>query len=399
MGSGFRQLSLKIKGTFIPNKYLCAMQVYLDNAATTPLDPLVIESMVEAMTKNYGNPSSIHAHGREVKTMIEKARKTVANLLKASPSEIFFTSGGTEADNMAIVRAIEGFGISHAITSPLEHHAVLHTLEELEKDGKIHLDLLPVDQQGVLDLDRLEELLKSNPRTFVSIMHANNELGNLNDIKRISDLCQEYDAIFHSDTVQTVGHYEHDLTDIKIDFITGAAHKFHGPKGVGFLYINGKNKIKPLIYGGAQERNMRGGTENVYGIVGLAKALELCYENMESHRNYIQELKDYMKQQLVANFPEVVFNGLHEADNSLYTVLNVGLPPTTMADMLLFNLDIKGISASGGSACSSGSDIGSHVLRGIAVDSQRPSVRFSFSKYNSKEEIDYVIQSLKEVYV
>lgn len=399
MGSGFRQLSLKIKGTFIPNKYLCTMQVYLDNAATTPLDPLVIESMVEAMTKNYGNPSSIHAHGREVKTMIEKARKTVANLLKASPSEIFFTSGGTEADNMAIVRAIEGFGISHAITSPLEHHAVLHTLEELEKDGKIHLDLLPVDQQGVLDLDRLEELLKSNPRTFVSIMHANNELGNLNDIKRISDLCQEYNAIFHSDTVQTVGHYEHDLTDIKIDFITGAAHKFHGPKGVGFLYINGKNKIKPLIYGGAQERNMRGGTENVYGIVGLAKALELCYENMESHRNYIQELKDYMKQQLVANFPEVVFNGLHEADNSLYTVLNVGLPPTTMADMLLFNLDIKGISASGGSACSSGSDIGSHVLRGIAVDSQRPSVRFSFSKYNSKEEIDYVIQSLKEVYV
>lgn len=297
------------------------MQVYLDNAATTPMDPLVIETMVETLTNNYGNPSSIHAHGREVKTIVEKARKTVANLLKASPSEIFFTSGGTEADNMAIVRSIEGFGISHAISSPLEHHAVLHTLEELEKDGKVHLDLLPVDRQGVLDLDHLEELLKNNPRTFVSIMHANNELGNLNDIKRISDLCQEYNAIFHSDTVQTVGHYEHDLTDLKIDFITGAAHKFHGPKGVGFLYINGKNKIKPLIYGGAQERNMRGGTENVYGIVGLAKALELCYENMESHRNHIQELKDYMKQRLIANFPDVVFNGLHDADNSLYTVL------------------------------------------------------------------------------
>lgn len=374
------------------------MQVYLDNAATTPLDPLVIESMVEAMTKNYGNPSSIHAHGREVKTMVEKARKTVANLLKASPSEIFFTSGGTEADNMAIVRAIEAYGISHAITSPLEHHAVLHTLEELEKEGKIQLDLLKVDELGNLDIGQLEELLKSNPRTLVSIMHANNELGNLNDIKRISELCQQYGAIFHSDTVQTIGHYDHDLSDLKIDFITGAAHKFHGPKGVGFLYINGKNKIKPLIYGGAQERNMRGGTENVYGIVGLAKAMELCYENMETHRNHVQELKDYMKQQLIANFSDLAFNGLHDAENSLYTVLNVCLPPTPMADMLLFNLDIRGISASGGSACSSGSDIGSHVLRGICVDPQRPSVRFSFSKYNTKEEIDYVIQCLKEIY-
>ncbi len=375
------------------------MQVYLDNAATTPIDPSVIEVMVEAMTKSYGNPSSIHGHGREVKTMIERARKTVANLINASPSEIFFTSGGTEADNMAIVRAIEGYGITHAITSPLEHHAVLHTLEELEKEGKVHLDLLRVSEKGVIDLAHLEELLAKNPKTFVSIMHANNELGNLTDLARVSQICQQYEAIFHSDTVQTMGHYKHDLKELQIDFITGAAHKFHGPKGVGFLYINGKNKIKPLLFGGAQERNMRGGTENVYGIVGLAKALELAYEDMASHQQTIQELKSYMKQLLIDRIPGVAFNGVTEDSDSLYTVLNVSLPPNSMADMMLFNLDIKGVSASGGSACSSGSDIGSHVLRGIGADPQRPSVRFSFCKYNTHEEINYVVDEIEKLYV
>ncbi|PVH24368.1 cysteine desulfurase family protein [Sphingobacterium corticibacter] len=375
------------------------MQVYLDNAATTPIDPSVIEVMVEAMTKSYGNPSSIHGHGREVKTMIERARKTVASLINASPSEIFFTSGGTEADNMAIVRAIEGYGITHAITSPLEHHAVLHTLEELEKEGKIHLDLLRVSETGVIDLTHLEELLAKNPKTFVSIMHANNELGNITDLARVSQICQQYEAIFHSDTVQTMGHYKHDLKELQIDFITGAAHKFHGPKGVGFLYINGKNKIKPLLFGGAQERNMRGGTENVYGIVGLAKALELAYEDMEGHQQTIQALKSYMKQQLTERIAGVAFNGVTDEQDSLYTVLNVSLPPSDMADMMLFNLDIKGVSASGGSACSSGSDIGSHVLRGIGADPQRPSVRFSFCKYNTREEIDYVVEQLEKLYV
>lgn len=374
------------------------MQVYLDNAATTSIDPQVIDVMVEAMTNNYGNPSSIHGHGREVKTMVERARKTVANLLNASPSEIFFTSGGTEADNMAIVRSIEGFGITHAITSPLEHHAVLHTLEEMEKEGKVKLDLLRVNEKGVIDLDHLEELLANNPKTLVSIMHANNELGNLTDIARVSALCEQYGAIFHSDTVQTMGHYKHDLKELHIDFITGAAHKFHGPKGVGFLYINGKNKIKPLLFGGAQERNMRGGTENVYGIMGLAKALELAYEHMEEHRLHIQSLKDYMKEQLTQKIAGVSFNGVTEEKDSLYTVLNVSLPPSDMADMMLFNLDIKGISASGGSACSSGSDIGSHVLRGIGVDPSRPSVRFSFCKHNTREEIDYVISELEKIY-
>ncbi len=373
------------------------MQVYFDNAATTALDPEVIKVMVDVMNNNFGNPSSIHSHGRQVKTIVEKARKTIANLLHVSPAEIFFTSGGTEADNMAIVRSIADFGITHAITSPIEHHAVLHTLEELEKAGKVHLDLLEVDEKGNLNLNQLEELLSTNPRTFVSIMHANNEIGNLNDIQRIAELCQKYNAIFHSDTVQTMGHYPHDLGSLKIDFITGAAHKFHGPKGVGFLYINANNKIKPLIYGGAQERNMRGGTENVYGIAGLAKALELAYENMEEHRAYIQKLKSYMIDELQKAIPEIDFNGVIEPEKSLYTVLNVSFPCSDLADMLLFNLDIAGISCSGGSACSSGTDIGSHVLGAIKSSSERPSVRFSFCKHNTKEEVDFVVATLKEL--
>ncbi|WP_312135437.1 cysteine desulfurase family protein [Sphingobacterium sp.] len=373
------------------------MHVYFDNAATTALDKAVIDVMVQTMNDNFGNPSSIHAHGRETKTIVERARRTVAKLLNASPAEIFFTSGGTEADNMAIVRAIEAYGITHAISSPIEHHAVLHTLEEMQKDGKIQLDFLRLDQKGNIDLSHLEELLAKNPRTFVSIMHANNELGNITDIQKVSEICEQYNAVFHSDTVQTMGHYVHDLSKLKIDFITAAAHKFHGPKGVGFLYINSRNKIKPLIHGGAQERNMRGGTENVYGIVGLAKAMEIAYEEMEAHQQQIQALKDYMKEQLVQHIPNVTFNGETDANKSLYTVLNVSLPCTDMGDMLLFNLDIKGVSASGGSACSSGSDIGSHVLRGIGADPSRPSVRFSFCKFNTKEEVDFVVQVLKEI--
>ncbi|WP_159637391.1 cysteine desulfurase family protein [Sphingobacterium composti] len=373
------------------------MHIYLDNAATTPLDSEVIDVMVATMQNEFGNPSSIHSHGRQAKTIVEKARKTIANLLHASPAEIFFTSGGTEADNMAIVRSIEAYGITQAITSPLEHHAVLHTLEELAKNGKIHLDLLQVDKGGNVDLVQLEELLAKNPRSLVSLMHANNEIGNLTDIKRVSELCQQYNAIFHSDTVQTMGHYPHNLSELKIDFITGAGHKFHGPKGVGFLYINANNKIRPLIFGGAQERNMRGGTENVYGIVGLAKALEIAYRDMEEHQSYIQGLKSYMIEELRKAIPSVEFNGNIEPTQSLYTVLNVSLPCTDMSDMLLFNLDIAGISASGGSACSSGSEIGSHVLRSINTDSDRPSVRFSFSKQNTKEEIDKVVAKLKEI--
>ncbi|PPL00162.1 cysteine desulfurase family protein [Parapedobacter indicus] len=373
------------------------MQVYFDNAATTALDPQVIKAMVETMELNYGNPSSIHAHGRQVKTIVERARKTVAGLLNTSPSEIFFTSGGTEADNTAIVRGIVDNGISHAITSPLEHHAVLHTLEALERQGTVTLTLLNVDEKGRIDLQQLEQVLRDNPHSFVSLMHANNEIGTLTDIEYVSALCKQYHAIFHSDTVQTMGHYVHDLTKLQIDFVTGAAHKFHGPKGVGFLYINHNTKIKPFIYGGAQERNMRGGTENVYGIVGLAKALEICYAELTGHQQYIQGLKEYMIAQLKENIRDIHFNGDIAAENSLYTVLNVSFPCTDIADMMLFNLDIAGISASGGSACSSGSDIGSHVLQAIGVDPDRPSVRFSFCKNNTREEIDFVIGKLKEL--
>ena len=373
------------------------MQIYLDNAATTPLDPEVIQVMVETMQNEFGNPSSIHAHGRQAKTIVEKARKNIAQLLHASPAEIFFTSGGTEADNMAIVRSIEAYGITHAITTPIEHHAVLHTFEEMAKKGYIQLDLLRLDEKGNIDLTHLEELLANNPRSLVSIMHANNELGNLTDIKKVSEICQKYNAIFHSDTVQTMGHYIHNLSELKIDFITGAGHKFHGPKGVGFLYINANNKIKPLIFGGAQERNMRGGTENVYGIVGLSKALEIAYRDMDEHQTYIQSIKSYMIEELKKAIPTVEFNGNIEPQDSLYTVLNVSLPCTNMSDMLLFNLDISGISASGGSACSSGSDIGSHVLKGINANPDKPSVRFSFSKNNTKEEIDCVVAKLKEI--
>ena len=369
------------------------MKVYLDNAATTKLDDTVFETMLPFMKEEFGNPSSIHAFGRKTRSAIEGARKIVAKLLNVSPAEIFFTSGGTEADNMAINQAIETFGIKHAITSKIEHHAVEHTLQVLEKAGKIKLSWVNVDEKGHIDLVHLEELLKTNERSFVSLMHANNEIGTMISIGKIGELCEKHDAIFHSDTVQTMGHYPMDLQDIKVHFVTCAAHKFHGPKGVGFLYVNHNIKIKPMIHGGAQERNMRGGTENTYGIVGLAKALELCYEHMNEHMEQIKGLKNYMKQQLEAKVPGIEFNG-ETGDNSLYTVLNCRFPSHPDAEMLLFNLDISGIAASGGSACSSGSNQGSHVLRGIGADQSRASIRFSFSKFTTKQEIDFTIDTL-----
>jgi cysteine desulfurase len=373
------------------------MRVYLDNAATTPIDKEVLKSVYEVMESNYGNPSSIHAHGREARTLIEKARKSVASLLRASPSEFFFTSGGTEADNMAIRCSIIDHGIKNVITSVIEHHAVLHSLQALEKSDLIKLNYVNTDAKGSVDYQHLEELLNINERSFVSLMQANNELGTLTDIERVGELCEKYNAIFHCDTVQSMGHYIHDLSKLKVHFLVCAAHKLHGPKGIGFLYINHKVKINPMIFGGSQERNMRGGTENVYGIVGLAKALEIAYAEMEEHQEYIQGLKSYMINQLRVNIPGIEFNGETDPEKSLYTVLNVSFPEMDMAEMLLFSLDIAGISVSGGSACSSGTNIGSHVLNGIQANPNRPAVRFSFSKYNSKEEIDYVINKLKEL--
>lgn len=373
------------------------MRVYFDNAATTALDPEVLKEMYKVMEGQFGNPSSIHAHGREVRTLIERSRKTIANLLHTSPAEIFFTSGGTEADNTAIRCGIIDHKLTHAITTKLEHHAVLHTLQAMEKAGAIKLSYLDVDDKGSVDYDQLEKLLQNNERSFVSLMHANNELGTLTDLERVGDICEAYNALFHSDTVQTVGHYKHDLSKLKLQFMVCAAHKLHGPKGVGFLHMNHKVKINPMIYGGSQERNMRGGTENVYGIAGLAKALEIAYAEMDSHQAYIQDLKSYMKAKLEQDISGVKFNGETDPANSLYTVLNVSFPEMEMADMLLFNLDIAGISASGGSACSSGTDIGSHVLTAIGANPDRPSVRFSFSKYNTKDEVDYTVAKLKEL--
>ncbi|MVN22721.1 cysteine desulfurase family protein [Mucilaginibacter arboris] len=373
------------------------MRVYLDNAATTPIDQEVLKEIYQVMESYYGNPSSIHAFGREARTVIEKARKTIAGLLHASPSEIFFTSGGTEADNMAIRCAITDLGIKHAITSEIEHHAVLHTLKALENAGTIKLSFVNVDAKGNVNMEHLEQLLLENERSFVSLMHANNEIATLTDIEKIGILCERYNAVFHCDTVQTMGHFPHDLSKLKVHFLVGAAHKLHGPKGVGFIYVNHRIKIKPLLYGGSQERNMRGGTENVYGIAGFAKALQMAYNEMEEHKNYILGLKNYMMEQLLDAIPDVQFNGETDPEKSLYTVLNVSFPEMEMAEMLLFSLDIAGISASGGSACSSGTDIGSHVLTGIGASSVRPAIRFSFSKYNMREEIDYTISKLKEI--
>lgn len=376
------------------------MKVYLDNAATTAMDDRVIEAMLPFMKSHYGNPSSVHSQGREVRTAIERARKKVAELLNATPSEIFFTSGGTEADNTAIVCGIESHGIKHAITSPLEHHAVLHTLEVCEKKGLIKLSILDVNEKGEIDLFQLEELLKANPNSLVSLMHANNEIGNLNDLEKIGTLCKEYGAFFHSDTVQTMGHYTHNLKELPINSLVAGGHKFHGPKGSGFLYVNKDKKIHPFIHGGAQERNMRGGTENVIGIIGITKALELAYEEMESHQQHVGAIKQHFIKSLTEAIPEVQFNGLSgEMDKSLYTVLNVSLPPSEAnRGMLLFNLDLEGISASGGSACSSGATVGSHVLRALNHKPERDAVRFSFSRFNTIEEVDYTISKLKELY-
>ncbi|MDO8965623.1 MAG: cysteine desulfurase family protein [Algoriphagus sp.] len=376
------------------------MKVYFDNAATTAMDDRVIEAMLPFMKSHFGNPSSVHSHGREVRSAIEKSRKKVAELLNASPSEIFFTSGGTEADNTALVCGIESHGITHAITSPIEHHAVLHTLEVLAKKGAVRLHLLEVNEKGEINLDQLKSLLKENPKSLVSLMHANNEIGNLNDLDRIGTLAKEYDAFFHSDTVQTIGHFIHDLKNLHVDSLVAGGHKFHGPKGSGFLFVRKDKKIHPFIHGGAQERNMRGGTENVIGIIGIAKALELAYEDMAGHRTHIEKIKTHFIKKLTDDIPGVSFNGLSEdLEKSLYTVLNVSLPPSdSNRGMLLFNLDLEGISASGGSACSSGATVGSHVLRALDHNPERDSVRFSFSRFNTIEEVDYTVGKLKELY-
>jgi cysteine desulfurase len=375
------------------------MKVYLDNAATTPLDPEVFEAMKPFMLEDFGNPSSTHAHGRKVRAAMESSRKKIAELLNCTPGEIIFTSGGTEADNAIINGSIKTFGIKHAISSKIEHHAVEHTLEVASKNGLVELHYVNHDAKGHVDLNHLQVLLKQFPNSLVSLMHANNEIGNLLDLKRVGEMCAEANSYFHSDTVQTMGHYAHDMRTLNVSGMTAAAHKFHGPKGVGFMYIRKDRKINPLVYGGAQERNMRGGTENTYGIIGIAKALEIAYRDMADHENHIKKVKQHMIARLRETIPGVDFHGdSANLEGSLYTVLNVCLPESEENDMLLFNLDLVGISASGGSACSSGASTGSHVLNALYPDSKRGAVRFSFSKYNTIDEINFAVNKLAEFF-
>ena len=374
------------------------MNVYFDNAATTPISKKVLDKMIPYMEDGFGNPSSIHKRGREIKSVIEKSRSKVADILSCEPGEIFFTSGGTEADNMFIINTVLEKKIDTVITSKVEHHAVLHCCDYLNKTQNINIKYVSISDNGEVDLDDLEKITSNNKNALVSLMHGNNEIGNINDLKTISKICEKNNVVFHSDTVQTVGHYAIDLNKINIQGIVGSAHKFHGPKGIGFLYLNNKHKISPFIHGGAQERNMRGGTENVYGIVGLSEALTLAYENMATHKEKIIALKSHMIESLKQKVKGVKFNGLSsDLDNSLYTVLNASIPNVDDQQMFLFNLDINNIAASAGSACSSGSDSGSHVLKEIKTEEGFVNVRFSFSKYNSIEEVDYVINKIVEI--
>lgn len=374
------------------------MNVYLDNAATTPMAPEVFDAMVPFMKEHFGNPSSTHAFGRKTKNAIEMARKSIATTLNAEPSEIVFTSGGTEADNMALRCSVIDLGVERIITSTIEHHAVGHTAESLIATNNVEVVYVNLDEKGSVDIAHLEELLKSSDKkTLVSLMHGNNEIGNLLPLDVVSRICQENNALFHSDTVQTMGHYRFDLKAIHIDFITCAAHKFHGPKGVGFLYVNKKNKLNTLMFGGSQERGHRGGTENLYGIIGLGKAVELAYEDVEAHQKQIQGLKTYMKAELLKINDQISFNGEVEENKSLYTVLNVCFPENEKSGMFLFSLDINGIAASGGSACSSGSNQGSHVLSALEKTNPCQAIRFSFGRYTTKEEIDYTLEKIKEM--
>ncbi len=373
------------------------MRIYFDNAATTSLDKEVLEAMMPFLTEKFGNPSSIYSYGRETRMAVEQSRKTVAKILNAHPAEIFFTSGGTESSNTAIMAAVNNLGCKHIITSLIEHHATLHTVQHIDKLDLAKVSYVKLLPNGHVDLDDLENLLAgTKEKSLVTLMHANNEIGNIVNIHSIGELCKLHGAIFHSDTVQTVGHYPFNLRTTPVHFVTGAAHKFHGPKGVGLLYINENVSIAPFILGGGQERNMRAGTENLYGIVGFAKALEEAAKNYAEHSAYIGSIKNYMYEQLKKHIVGVAFNG-DVLGQSLYTVLNASFPKTERAEMLLFNLDIHNVCASGGSACTSGADAGSHVIRAINNNPNQIAVRFSFSKYNTKDEVDIVINLLKEM--
>ena len=377
------------------------MNVYFDNAATTPLRKEVIQTISRVMEECFGNPSSTHAFGRTAKTYIETARKGIASLLNALPQEIIFTSGGTESDNMILNCAVKDLHVKTIISSPIEHHAVLHALDALKKNKKIKVRYLKLDSKGNVDLNDLEQALKCDAsKKLVSLMHINNEIGNILNLYEVGSICHENNAFFHTDAVQGVGHYSFDLNNLPIDFLSSASHKYHGPKGIGFSFVRKNSGLEPFIYGGAQERGLRAGTESVHNIVGMHKALEISYENLEEEKNQILILKNHFKKGLKDIFPNLHFNGnSSENELSTYTLLNVALPiDEKKINLLDFHLDLKGIACSKGSACQSGSDQGSHVLNHIqSRDTKKmSSLRFSFSSFNNIGEVDYVLETLKE---
>jgi len=372
--------------------------LYFDNAATTPLDTSVLEEMLPYFNAQFGNASSIHSFGRAARSAVERARKKVADILQCSPSEIFFTSCATEADNLAIKSAVRSLGLKNVISTQIEHHAVLHSIDELVNNNEVAAHYLTLNEKGEFDFDELNQLLNAHPQALVSLMHANNEIGNVYDIVKIGNICNEHNAIFHSDTVQTMGHFEFNLAKMPINFVVGSAHKFHGPKGIGFIYVKGGTKIKPYITGGAQERNMRAGTENVAGIVGLAKALEISNQNREANQQHIKSLKTKCLHHLVNNFKDIKFNGLSgDIDKSLHHIINIGLPLNEMSEMLLMNFDIEKIAISGGSACTSGAVQMSHVLQAISVDENTTALRISFSKMNTLHEVEKLLSVIDKL--
>ncbi len=376
-------------------------QIYFDNAATTQIREEVIDAMTKVMKNNFGNASSSHSFGRSSKFLVENSRKQIASYFNVSASEIVFTSGGTEADNLVLRSAVRDLGVEEIITSRIEHHGVLHTLEQLENEYDILVSYVDLDSNGQISITHLEKLLQNSKKTLVSLMHVNNEIGNLLDINAVANLCKANNALFHTDAVQSVGHYKIDLQEKSIDFLAASAHKFHGPKGVGFAFLRKGSGLKPLIFGGEQERGFRAGTESVHNIVGLSTSLSMAYDNLETESNHVKEIKSYFIEQLKANIPNVSFNGNSgDMTKSTFTSFNALLPVAAeKAELLLFQLDLKGIACSKGSACQSGSSQGSHVLAQILSDAdmQKPSIRFSFSIYNTKADVDYVVCVLKEL--
>lgn len=372
-------------------------KIYLDNASTTQLRPEVIQEMTKVLTEDFGNPSSTHSFGRNAKSIVELSRKTIAKSLNVSASEIIFTSCGTEANNWILRSAVKDLNVKRIILSKIEHHAVLHTVESLQKEFGIQVDFVSLKSNGEIDLTDLVDLLSQEIKTLVSLMHVNNEIGTLLDVTKVGRICEQHNALFHSDMVQSVGKIEIDLQHSPIDFMVASAHKFHGPKGIGFAYLKKNSGLQPLFYGGEQEKGLRPGTEAVHQIAGMSKALELSYAHLETERNYIFELKKYLISRLEIEFPDFQING---NPDGIYTILNVLLPISeTKTAMILFNLDMKGIAVSRGSACQSGSIKPSHVLAEMLSneDLKKPSLRISFSHFNTKAEIDLLVEALKNI--